>query len=916
MPMSSKRVSKLLRISLFVGMMSPVLGAVNAAPCAGASFLQDNLIVNGNWIDDNGIGLRKGWSSFTSAFSSLNLTPINGGGLDFVVSGGPYIFYEQKGIRLVPGGRYLLSYEVKTYGLKGARHYIVIRDNPGRKAWTAEQRTADFPEDTTNGWEKVEKQITLLDDPEPTGYRLSIMCANSTSRVERSHFALRKLSLVPVDAETAAKSRPMSEKDLKPLVARIVPIDPLLSDVDAERPSMTFYWPGRPSCNVTNCQLRAMLDGEQCESAFMSNGRARAQWKARRPGKATLTAVVKGPDGETFASNAYPVVVGERVIRRKTGRRLNNFVYELVNMPLSDGVVKFECSESGWIWISFDGDIGSPIGYLDDAGTPSVYRRAGERFVETQRFVSGGGHELRISGARGGRLRIHAVKTITLRLPLILKARPSTTSGGSFRYSLPFAFYTGSISAANTTYLLNFTYPERTKYVDPEFLGIAFERGIDYVAGVKLGVGDPRRDVGSAVESCLMGPLWQLGVPIAVDENSVVETPNRAVNFTEAVWKAVCQHPERRINLYYADSASGYTYDCPEKQVAEISAIINSGSGTGCLVPELYAPVLPSVAGLNDYLGAYAEFVASASRLVPAARGKVALLPASFNLIAHWCTYTTPSTDVKAHTAEMMRTFAVDPRFAESAGISFMGDEAGDEEIRRWGLKCLRYYALEGGTGDLAEKYGYAWTPGLLKNEDFASGLSGWVVEGTVEAERIDGYGKTFQTRRQDRWTRGDVGDAVATFVSRTVSANKLSQRIVGLVPGKYYSAFCCVMERDALMEARPPLKKCNFSIRMKGADEVPELRYELGRSQQGSLKAAGGARRRAHIYVLRYVFKANSPEATLVLADCDDKGAMNAAGARLSVNSVMVKPYYLEPSEDPHDVAAALGWSGDNRLR
>ena len=879
---------------------------------------RENYIYNGNWTEEDGIGLRRGWSTFSSTgFSSVRTTPIEGGGLDFFVSGcDKYVFYEQFGLHLLPAGKYRLAYEVKTWGLKGAQHHIVLRDGPGRMGWSSDQRSENFPDNTNGEWVRVEKDLTMLAMPQPGDYRLTIMCIPGNRKVAHSHFALRNLSLSALTPETAAGSRPPSADEYPKLTARIVPIDPMLSELDANDARMTFFWPSKPACNVTNCQLTATLGSKIRTKAFSPDGRVCIDWGAVRPGELPMAVAVHDQQGMLLATNNYPARVMQRSAVKPNGRRLNNFVTELVNRPLKDGVVMFERPESGWVWISFDGDVGSPIGYLDDAGTPSVYRRSGERLVETQRFVSAGRHRLRISGAQGGRLRINAVKIVMVKMPRILNDSLSQTYNGIFRYSLPFAFYTGSVSAANTTYLLDFAHPERTRYIDPTYLGLAFERGIDYVAGVKLGADDPRRDDATSIEACLTGPLWQLGVPLAIDENLIAETPRRTVNFTETVWNAVCRHPERRINLYYADAPFGRTYNCPEKHVSEIASIVNSGTGTGFLAPELYAPVLPSVEELNDYLDAYAECMASAVRLVPAARGRMVLLPASFNLIGHWCTYTTPSTDVKVHTAEMLRTFAVDPRFSDAGGIGFTGADAGDEEIRRWGIKCLRYYALEGGTEDLAKKHGFRWTPGFVKNEDFASGLSDWTVDGAVLAEKIDGYGKTFQTRLQGRLTHGDVGDAVATFESRDASANKLSQRITGLVPGQYYSAFCCVMERDGLMEARPRLKQCHFSIRLEGATETPELRYELTRDQRGALKVAKGAQRRAAFHILRYVFKANSSEAMLVLTDRDDDGTMNAAGTRLSVNSVMVKPYYLEEGEDPLEIARALGWIDGNRRR
>ena len=38
--------------------------------------------------------------------------------------------------------------------------------------------------------------------------------------------------------------------------------------------------------------------------------------------------------------------------------------------------------------------------------------------------------------------------------------------------------------------------------------------------------------------------------------------------------------------------------------------------------------------------------------------------------------------------------------------------------LLRWMAKCVRYYALEGGTGDPASEYGLTWAHGFVKNAD------------------------------------------------------------------------------------------------------------------------------------------------------------------------------------------------------
>jgi hypothetical protein len=67
---------------------------------------------------------------------------------------------------------------------------------------------------------------------------------------------------------------------------------------------------------------------------------------------------------------------------------------------------------------------------------------------------------------------------------------------------------------------------------------------------------------------------------------------------------------------------------------------------------------------------------------------------------------------------------------------------------------------------------------------------------------------------------------------------------------------------------------------------------------------------------LLRYVFRADSNKARLVFTDRKDDGSVAPEGFQQVLNYVSFMPYYVEPADDPADIAAALGWKGSNRIR
>ena len=874
-----------------------VSGLLAAGPLCGAVGLGESVLTNADMTQSDGMGERAGWSgaSYREVTDSKVVAVSSGdGAFELVFTGPRYLFFRQNMLTLQPGGRYRMSAEVQTAGLAG-KAWLMLRD----RGYTGSCRSESFPADTKGEWKAVVWEGEILKSPKPGEYVFGIMGNGSADGASR--IRVRKLRLEPLTAEAAAASAPIPAQFAGRHYLRIVPIDPLLDRVSAAKGEMTFYWPGEPKCGVAACTLAASLDGAGAKTAKLSaDGVARISFGKLKPGAHRLVVSVSEPSGTVMSRNEYAVTAVGPAPEGPAGRRLNNFVTELVNEPLKDGDVRFFRPEDGWVWIAFEGACGEASGRLDDLLPAVVRRRDGEARLETQRFVRAGWHVLHVKGARGGTLRIHAVKPVVGN-PFPVKSAAVNFSR-RFTYDLPFALRFDGIGVYNC-----YTGGDRMLFdaFAPD-AGYYRERGAWLFGhGGGCDAWNTNRYTRATMYNTIANRSWRQGFGIFVDENSVdvvdawghnVER-ECSVNFSEAVWRMNAESPETPVYTYFSDSNYGAYFRDRKCKTSEIACTVNTGRGTGWVVPESYAPTFADEAASAKWEDYFARFFKSTTDFVPAARGRILPWMATYIGIGFWTSYVQPDADIKRHYSRILRAFATRPEFADIAGIGFGGLGDGEDDIRRWGHLILRHYCLEGRTDDPADRYGFKWNPGFVKNCDFADGLAGWTPEpaagGAVEAETIAGFGG--QQGRQNR-PKG-VGDGVAVFTSQVAGPNRLVQTLSGLEPGKHYSLQFCVADYRSIKESVAKWPDSAFSATLEGATEVKELRYRQG--SQGTWARPIRPYFRLH----RYVFRADGPTAKLVFADRADDGRALPAGTKQALNYVIFNPYYLETPEQINDI-------------
>ena len=212
----------------------------------------------------------------------------------------------------------------------------------------------------------------------------------------------------------------------------------------------------------------------------------------------------------------------------------------------------------------------------------------------------------------------------------------------------------------------------------------------------------------------------------------------------------------------------------------------------------------------------------------------------------------------------------------------------------RWIAALIRHYAIKGRTDSLAEKLGYGYNPGFVANPDFDDGLNGWTADaandGSITPLRIPGYGGGVQARKG---AKGE-GDHMALFVRDAKCANRLSQTVKGLVPGRHYALVFYSSDYDEHLARKAgnkyvPQGRRRLRVDFRGGTNVPAL--ELHYFGAGGLKPG-----KFSICRNRYVFRADAPEVTLTFVDRNaDEGeaVQEDVGLRQIVNFVEMHEYF-----------------------
>ena len=264
-----------------------------------------------------------------------------------------------------------------------------------------------------------------------------------------------------------------------------------------------------------------------------------------------------------------------------------------------------------------------------------------------------------------------------------------------------------------------------------------------------------------------------------------------------------------------------------------------------------------------------------------------------------------PAVDYKVHLDMQFQLMATDPAFEGIHGIEEYISPYCDEEYLRWCAKLFRHYCIEGRTERLSND---PYELRHIQNPDFEQGLEHWTVEaaspGSVQAKRMEGYGKLQGRYPQDRPEGSRQGDTFLWTKRDAEKPNIVSQEIRNLEPGRFYSV------KAYVGDYADPTRGGQHMVwlQVTGAEAVPEedIHGTYYTSHNSSVERF--EQKKTYFSYIRTVFRATSDTARLSIHDKMVwsrwyKPVYRKAdvGQELAINFIEVEPYLMPDSlRDP----------------
>lgn len=829
-------------------------GVARAAVGAG-----ENLLINGTFEAEQS-EFPEFWTPSSSKAVRFLRTGGPGGGTAAVAlkDGGPLagtLSVRQQGLTLVPGGTYTLSVHVRTKGFK-SRHAGVIVHNSG---WINEAGMKTFPADSE--WTRYEKTFTLFAS-KGNEYGVALFAAAPEGEIA---FADVRLEAVSEDARAGSSSQLALVN-----APRLVPMQPLLNRIPAARPELTFRFfgalPEKEEAYVCEVSVAGTPLARQASPLRAGRvtvplaGLARGDYvlEAAVRHKATGAAEVEARYGISVVET--PAVDGSRV------RRLNNLVAEVLDEALAaeagEQAFRFVNPRDGWVFVSVEptGEATGLAVAVDGVGLVMT-ARAGRQ--EAFRELGQGERRITVNGAAGGgRVVVRSVAEIFNYPPCV---NPQVKENGAYDW----AFMKRHVLHAVTT-LNGGTLPGEAQ-AEAKALGLRWlaNCGVTSVSGAERMREHLERSAG------LTQPQYD-----GLTSDELFFARANIDEYTRALW--ALRNPEQRLIYTWVVGKPGI----PALHTDFMSACLNASKGRGRLLFEAYCHPQPDEAAAAAYLDNMAgETMRRFRATFPGAEAGTGMIFGNFNQIPILSLEHDPAVDFKYFLDMQVNLIANSPDFEGLATTGYWGTYYGDEELARWSFLLMRHYAVEGRREMLSARHGFRYNPGFVANGDFAEGLAGWDVAaaeaGSVRADKVSGYGKN----SQGRWGAGAAGDTVCVMVRREAAANRVSQTVRGLEPGRAYCLQFVTADHGDVTGKRHNPRRYGIDVALEGVERLPDRSFvHVDRRKDGRYKHNDNV---AKVNLHRIVFRAAASELTLAF---HDEAAL--PGEALMLNYVQLKPY------------------------
>ena len=786
------------------------------------------------------------------------------------------VYFVQNGIQLVPGKEYRIGGEVRTKNFKAKRGSFIVYN----MHWQLEVGTSVFPANTKD-WTPVEAVVTL---PASKGnlYSFSVYVdPGATGELE-----FRNPFLKPAE--------PAAAENIKPALSIskayiMTPYAPKLYQIPVKNPvlTLTFDYPLPLKESEYVCEVSARLKTEKeslkLKSASLKDKRILVNLTgipAEREGYLNLELKEK-KSGKIISKAEYPFCIKNPVkISYPAEKQLNRMVKRLLTAKAEDKTYHFSNPRDGWVNIRLEKYTPQTEVYFDNAKVAIKPSRIGDGY-EVISNLSAGDHTITIKNSNGGTLRINSVpEVVAYTYPKIpvhvdphipLKKDPYLRYYGDFtrKYLYPVI----------TTY----SYGYDINYVLKELAEVR-AMGKGWTAQHLL---RPYVETPEAMAKRLDKKV-KLADGMTYDE---IHFNDLTVNwiFTQALWNLI----ESENILYpWTSNNDGQIPAYHALNAHLFSGVLNQAKGKGRLLYEGYARTTPTEAEADTYLQRHlTQTVRSLNRLVGGIASNLTIVLGCYTNLGGYCTDAFNGPDVKAYWDKYFYKLANEEEFQDLFGVGLYAYWNSDEESMRWFSRLIQHYAVEGNKDSLAAKYGYVFMPGHLKNGDFEQKGANWKAipaeKGSISFTTVPNYGWT-QGRRMHPISK-TVGDTVCTFTRSAKAPNKLVQKMTGFKPGKLYALRFAVADKAEVTAKKPAGQVFAFKAALDGATHIqkglPLHQYE------GELVVS----RSRYLNMHTIVFRADKPEITVTFDDWGGKNNPGKNGQTLLLNSVKVKPYFLD---------------------
>jgi len=817
--MTELRMKKLRMIKLWM---------FGIAALSAVSAMSENLISNGRF-EAAQTTVPELWTISKDVVYNRSAGPGGQASLAFVTGKGASSV-RQLGMVLVKGEKYKLSGYYQSKNFKVSSIKVVIHNT----GWFEDAGIEKFPPNAA--WTPFEKTFTAFDSKDKK-YGVAIYAKNVQGKIQFADIKLEALTKKGINGSSSVLAA------IK--IDHLTPMQPRLNYIPKEKPELTFRCLAKLPKAYT--EYAAVCSNPVQKNNLNKDGVVTLNLKGLSLGdhQLAVSVIERATGKKVLKSNYLITIIKTPKIDRANHKMLNSLVTEILNQPVREKL-QFSNPRDGWVFISV------PTKSTVKLDGKELYLPAGR--PEAVALLNAGPHNLHIAGAKAGKVVVRSIPEI-FNYPGL--TNPRVTGNGSYGWD----FMKKHVNYALTTLNGGVRNPDK-KIIDE-----IKKLGFIWLANMVI------RDCSLEKANATPGLSKPQYSGVSSDEFGFIDLDS--LNRYSKMLRQVRNINNRLIYTYIVGNPSMWL------QSDFMSTAINTSRGKGKLLYEAYCHPQANEKAAQAFLDNFlVDAMKKYNKFYPNADQNTAFILGNFNQIPVISLDYDPAVDFKYYLDMQLNTIVNHPEFKNLGAVGYWGSYYADEEIYRWSFRLMRHYAIEGKKNMLSTEYGFKYNPDLLKNGDFATGLTNWDKTGTITTGSLPDYGKT----SQKRWRApNNMGDTFAKFTRSNAQANKLSQTAVNLTKGKLYCLQFAVADYQDIKNKKVNPRLLGLNVKLPGVEIIKDKSFVyVDNHKDKRVKDFG------RINLHRIVFRATTVKQPMIFSD-----KQAAQNQELILNYVKLAPYF-----------------------